>query len=160
MIENRPVNPVSGVLMVALALVLYVIPVPGANALRLDFVALLVLYLGIYREQPYPLLGAFAAGMLQDLVSLAPLGQHALGLLLVSAILQSMRDRLRLINPARQLPAVLALLLLLKLQYSWIAALNFGTLPTLDALGSSLLTAAAWIPLVWVVQWLETRRFA
>jgi len=160
MIEHRPVTPISGMLMISIALLLYVIPIPLFGQLRIDFVALLILYLGIYRDMPYPLLVAFGAGVLQDLVSLAPLGQHALGLLLVSWILQSFRDRMKLGSVPGQIPAVLMLILLLKFQYSWIAALNLGIMPSLDALGSSLLTALVWVPFALFVRLVESRRFA
>ncbi len=155
MIELRPVSPVSDALMVVLALLIYVIPVPLLGQVRIDYVALLMLYLGTYRELPFPLGFAFGIGLLQDLVSLAPLGQHALGLLLICWLLQFFRDRLKLASPPAQLPLVLMLLLLLKIQYSWMAALNLGILPSLDALASSLVTAVVWIPFVILVRWFE-----
>ena len=145
MIEHRPVSPVSGALLVGVALLLYVIPPPFAGQLRVDYVALLVIYLGIYRDVPSPLLLAFSVGVLQDLVSLAPLGQHALGLALVSWILQSIRDRMKLAPVPAQIPVIFMLVLLLKIQYTWIAALNLGILPSLDALGSTLITTLVWV---------------
>lgn len=158
--EYRPLSPLSSFLLIGTALLLYVISYPIFGNIRIDFVALLILYLGIYRDIPHPLALAFSAGILQDLISLAPLGRHALGLVLVSGILHSMRDQLRLISVIRQIPAVFALLLFLKLQYSWIAALNFGTLPTLGALGSSIITILIWIPMVMVLQRVELRSVA
>jgi rod shape-determining protein MreD len=160
MIENHPVTPISGGLMLGIALLLYVIPVPIFEQIRIDYVALLMLYLSIYRDIPFPLVTAFAVGILQDLVSLAPLGQHALGLLLVVWILQFFRDRMKVGSLPGQIPMVLMLILLLKFQYSWIAALNLGILPSLDALGSSLLTTLVWLPFVFIIRLLEPRQFA
>jgi len=160
MIENRSITPVSTALMTGLALLLYVIPIPLLGQMRIDFVAVLIIYLGIYRDMPYPLLCAFGAGVLQDLVSLAPLGQHALGLLLVSWILEFFRDRMKLISIPAQIPAIFVLLLLLKFQYSWIAALNLEILPTLDALGSSVITTLVWVPIAFLINAFESRPFA
>lgn len=160
MIESRRITPVSTALMTGLALLLYVIPMPFLGQMRVDIVAVLIIYLGIYRDMPYPLLFAFGVGMLQDLVSLAPLGQHALGLLLVSWILEFFRDRMKLISIPAQIPAVLMLLLLLKFQYAWIAALNLGILPSLDALGSSVITTLVWVPVAFLINAFESRRFA
>lgn len=145
--------------MTGLALLLYVIPIPLFGQLRVDFVAVLIIYLGLYRDMPYPLLFAFGVGVMQDLVSLAPLGQHALGLLLVSWILEFFRDRLKLVSIPAQIPAVFMLLLLLKFQYSWISALNLGILPTLDALGSSLITTLVWVPFAFLLNAFESRQF-
>lgn len=160
MIETRRINPLSVALMTGVALLLYVIPIPVFGQLRVDFVALLIIYLGIYRDLPFPLLIAFVAGVCQDLMSLAPLGQHAMGLLLVSWILQFFRDRLKLIAIPAQIPAVFMLVLLLKFQYSWIAALNLGILPSLEALGATLITTLVWVPFAFLINALESRQLA
>ncbi len=155
--SHDSLSPLAGAGFGLTALLLYVVPVPLLANLRVDFVALLVLYIGIYRDLSYPLLWAFVLGLLQDIVSLAPPGQHVLGLVIVSWIIHGIRDRLRLLSVARQFPLILGLLLLLKLQYSWIAALNFDSLPSLEALGSALVTALIWVPLVFVRQHLKVR---
>ena len=131
-------------ILVLAACTLYITPIPGASNIRIDAVALLVMYANFYRPGGWPLTLGFCAGLVQDLVAFAPLGQHALGLTLICFFIPWMRDALRMLTPIKQLPIVISLLLFLKFLSSWVTALNLGILPSLDALWAVLLTSAFW----------------
>jgi rod shape-determining protein MreD len=131
-------------LLVLVACTLYITPLPGAANIRIDAVALLVLYVNFYRPVAWPLTLGFCTGLLQDLVAFAPLGQHALGMVLICFFVPWMRDSLRMLSPVKQLPIIIGLLLFLKFLSSWVTALNLGILPSLDALWAVLLTSIFW----------------
>ena len=127
-----------------LALLLYVTSIPGFGSLRVDGLALIVALFSVYRHQGFPLFLAFSIGLVQDIVSLAPLGQHAIGLVVISYITQSLRDRIRMQSLLKQLPGIFAFLLLVKFIHSWVVALGFGQLPTADSFVSVLVTTLFW----------------
>lgn len=135
-------------LWLVLACGLYISSIPLLGNIRIDAVALLIVFLGLYRPASLSLGLAFSAGLLQDLVALAPLGQHALGLTVVAFILHAVRDEARLLNPVMQWVLVLGCLILLKFLSSWITALSLGILPDLAAYGSALVTSLIWPLLV------------
>ena len=130
--------------MMAVSVVIYVFNVPWLGYLRIDAVALTVILFCLYRPKAISLLLVFLLGLLQDVVSLAPLGQHALGLCIVAYFMQYFRDRVRIHSVAKQLPSIALALLFLKLVYSWVTALGFGQLPSLNAVLSVLLTTMLW----------------
>lgn len=131
-------------LLVLVACTVYITPIPGAINIRIDAVALLVLYVNFYRPTGWPLVLGFCTGLLQDLVAFAPLGQHALGLVIICFFVPLMRDGLRMLPPLKQLPVIIGMLLFLKFLSSWVTALNLGILPSLDALWAVLLTSIFW----------------
>lgn len=148
-LPDRKVIPLPlYLLLVLLACIVYLTPIPGIANVRIDAVALLVLYLNFYRPVAWPLTLGFCTGLLQDLVAFAPLGQHAMGLVIISFLAPLMRDSLRMVSPVRQLPVIIGLLLFLKFLSSWVTALNLGILPSVDAVWAVLLTAVFWPPIV------------
>lgn len=126
------------------SVVIYVLSFPGLGYLHIDAVALTVILFCLYRPGGISLGLVFALGLVQDIVSLAPFGQHALGLCVMAYIMQHFRDRIRIHSVAKQLPSIAFALLLLKVIYSWVAALGFGQLPSLASLTSVVLTAMLW----------------
>lgn len=130
------------------ALLLYVAHIPGLGFMRVDALALFVALFSIYRHQGLPLGLAFGIGLLQDIVSLAPMGQHAIGLVTLAYFAQAFRDRIRIQGLLKQLPAIFAGLLLVKFIHNWVVALGFGQLPTFYSLSSVLVTAFFWPILV------------
>lgn len=124
--------------------VLYVTPLPLLGPLRIDGMALLVIYIGLFRPVAWPLTLGFFAGLLQDTVALAPLGQHALGLMLISFLVPWIRDSVRMLSPMMQWPVVLGMLVFMKFLSSWVTALSLGILPSFEAYGSALLTSCFW----------------
>jgi len=130
--------------LIPLALLLYVTHMPGFGYMRVDGLVLVVTLFAIYRSKGLPLFVAFSIGLLQDIVSLAPLGQHAIGLVVIAYVTQSLRDRIRMQNLWKQLPGIFVFFLVVKFIHSWVVALGFGQLPTVDSFISVLLTTALW----------------
>jgi rod shape-determining protein MreD len=130
------------------ACALYLVPLPLVSGLRLDLVALIVIYAAIYHPVNWLLRLGFCAGLLQDVVALSPLGQHALGLVLLAFIVPGMRDSLRMLPLQAQWLVVLGLLVFLKLLSGWVTALSLGILPGADAYWSAFATSLFWPLLV------------
>ncbi len=148
-LPDRKVIPLTlYLLLVLIACIIYLLPIPGLANVRIDAVALLVLYMNFYRPVTWPLTLGFCTGLLQDLVAFAPPGQHAMGLVIISFLAPLMRDSLRMVSPVKQLPIIIGLLLFLKFLSSWVTALNLGVLPSLDAVWAVFLTAIFWPPIV------------
>lgn len=145
--ERKSIPLFLYLLLLVVACTLYITPIPGIANVRIDAVALLVLYVNFYRPVAWPLTMGFFAGILQDLVAFSPLGQHALGLVLISFFAPMMRDGLRMLTPVKQLPIIIGMLLFLKFLSGWVTALNLGILPNLDAIWAVLLTSIFW-PLI------------
>lgn len=141
-----------------ISLVIYVFHVPGLGYVRIDAVALTVILFSLYRPEAIPLVLVFVIGLLQDIVSLAQLGQHALGLCVVAYVMQYFRDRVRIHSIPKQLPSIALALLVLKLIYSWVAALGFGQLPSMGAIFSVVLTMFLWPVMCWFGKKLSSHR--
>lgn len=139
-----------------LALILYLTHMPGFGYLRIDALVLLVALFSLYRANGMPLFLAFLLGLMQDIVSLAPFGQHAIGLVSIAYVAQSFRDRIRMQGVFKQLPAIFLFLLTVKFIHSWVVALGFGHLPTLDSFISVVITTCVW-PLLVHVSFVLTR---
>lgn len=134
------------------ASVLYLSPLPYMSSLRIDLVALLVIYVAVYRPVNWLLRLGFCAGLLQDVVSLSPLGQHALGLALLAFLVPFIRDSVRMYTLLGQWLVVLGLLIFLKLLSGWSTALSLGILPGGDAYWSALATSFFWPVLVTIFE--------
>jgi len=130
--------------LVFVSLVIYVVHIPGLGFVRIDAVALVVILFSIYRPWGLSLTVVFGIGLIQDVVSMSPLGQHPLGLCLMAYGVQHVRDQIRLNTVLKQLPSIAMALLILKLVYSWVAALSFGVLPSLTAVISIFITLWLW----------------
>ncbi len=144
--------------LIVISVVIYVFNIPWLGYIRIDAVALTIILFCLYRPQAIRLTLVFCLGLLQDVVSLAPLGQHALGLCIMAYFMQYFRDRVRIHRVAKQLPSIALALLFLKLVYSWVTALGFGQLPTLSAILSVILTTMLWPVMVLVGNWLSNHR--
>ena len=134
--------------LLVFACIIYVTPIPGAPNIRIDAIALLILYVNFYRPVAWPLSLGFCTGLLQDLVAFAPLGQHALGLVFICFMAPWFRDSLRMLPPLKQLPLIIFMLLFLKFLSGWVTALNLGILPNINAIWAVLLTSIFWPMLI------------
>lgn len=144
--------------MMVVSVIIYVFNIPWLGYIRIDAVALTVILFCLYRPKAISLPLVFFLGLVQDIISLAPLGQHALGLCVVAYFMQYFRDRIRIHSVAKQLPSIALALLFLKLVYGWVTAFGFGQLPTLNALLSVLLTTMLWPVMVAFGDLLARRR--
>ena len=144
--------------LLPLALLFYVANILGFGFLRVDLPALLILLFCIYHPSGLPLILAFAIGLLQDIVSLAPLGQHAMGLVVLAYVTQIFSDRIRIKSPAKQLPIIFVGLLLVKFVHAWVLTLEFTQLPTLYSVLSVIFTGALWPVVVKLAVVLTSKR--
>jgi len=131
-------------LLLPFTLILYIVQFPGLGYMRLDGLALFVAIFSVYKQNGFPLLFVFLLGLTQDVVSLAPLGQHAIGVVALAYFIQCFRDRILMQGVLKQLPVVFIGLLMVKFIHSWVVALGFGQLPTLNSFLSVLFTTALW----------------
>lgn len=96
------------------ALMLVMAPLPAsAEPLRPDWVTLVALYWAIALPQRFGLALAWIAGLLLDVSQGTLLGQHALGLVVVTAIAARSHQRMR-VSPLTQQAVFVSVLLLLK----------------------------------------------
>lgn len=134
------------------ALLLMMLPLPaGLEPFRPDWVALVAMYWAFAVPQRFGVLLAWIAGLLLDVSQGTLLGQHALGLALVTAIALNMHQRVRVSPILQQAVFVVFLLLLKAALVLWISGMA-GRAP--DSLwlyfASPLVAFLAW-PLVFVI---------
>ena len=156
--HELPLKKVDLILLTSVSVIIYVLNIPNFGYLRIDAVALTIVLFCLYRPEGISLALVFVIGLVQDVVSLSPLGQHAFGLCLVAYFMQWFRDRIRIHRLVKQLPSIAIALVLLKFVYSWIAALGFGQLPSLAAFVSVILTTLLWCPMVWLAEQMTRNR--
>ncbi len=93
------------------ALALAVFPLPTAlDALRPDFLVLVVFYWSIESPRAGGLALAFFAGLALDVINGVVLGQHALALTLMAAWATNLRLRIRVFSPVSQSLTIFAFL--------------------------------------------------
>ena len=93
---------------VAIAAVLTLIPLPDyLEFLRPYWVALVLIYWGLETQGLVTLGFAFTIGLALDLLTGSLLGQHALGLVIITYLVTRFRFRLRFFPPWQQALAVL-----------------------------------------------------
>ena len=103
------------------ALALAIIPLPSAlDALRPDFLVLVVFYWSIESPRAGGLALAFFAGLALDVINGVVLGQHALALTLTAAWATHLRLRLRVFSILSQTLTVFALLTAYQFILFWV----------------------------------------
>lgn len=130
-------------LIVALMLSVYPLPLEW-RWWRPEFVLLVVLYWAFTLPDHTSLTLVFALGLIQDLLAGTPLGQHALGLIVVTYIaLQSYR---RVANYAlwQQAGWVFVLVGLARILGNWVYNLGGGEVSGLSFLYPALVSALLW----------------
>jgi rod shape-determining protein MreD len=133
------------------AFLLSVIPLPfELREWRPEFVALLVVYWAIYSPQHFGVFSAWLCGVFLDIVCLHPLGQSALGLVVVAYIAHLSYQRIRSYALWPQSVWALVFVGIYQLFSNWASSLMGKDTETMDFLGATLLTALLW-PLVVVL---------
>ena len=134
-----------------LALLLGVVPLPDVvQPMRPFWLALLVTYLVLEQPERFNVGRAFLLGLVADMVHGSLLGEQALRLVLLTALLQHLRARLRFFPPTQQ---ALVLGAMLVGDRAVVALLHLAVgqpLPTLTSLWSVLITLLLW-PLMFVL---------
>jgi rod shape-determining protein MreD len=111
MMREDPVRRLPMALSAMIALALAVIPLPSAlDALRPDFLVLVVFFWSIESPRAGGLALAFFAGLALDVINGVVLGQHALALTLMAAWATHLRLRLRVFSVLSQSLTIFALL--------------------------------------------------
>jgi len=109
---------------IAVALLLTIMPLPpAAEPVRPFWIALVMIYWNLETRQLASLGGAFAIGLLLDVVAATLLGHHALRLLIINFLVGRFRNRIRFFPPWQQALAVGALLFNDRIVELWIIAL-------------------------------------
>jgi len=109
---------------IAVALLLTIMPLPpAAEPMRPFWIALVMIYWNLETRQLASLGGAFAIGLLLDVVAATLLGHHALRLLIINFLVGRFRNRIRFFPPWQQALAVGALLFNDRIVELWIIAL-------------------------------------
>jgi rod shape-determining protein MreD len=111
MMREDSVRRLPMALSALVALALAVIPLPNAlDAVRPDFLVLVVFYWSIESPRAGGLTLAFCAGLALDVINGVVLGQHALALTLMAAWVTHLRLRLRVFSVLSQSLTIFALL--------------------------------------------------
>ncbi len=115
----------------AIAVFLTLLPLPGfLEPLRPYWVALVLVYWCMEVRSHVSLGGAFALGLLLDLLMGSLLGMHALSLVIIVYLVQRFRARIRFFPPWQQALAILVLLVNDRIILLWITALLGEPMPT------------------------------
>ena len=146
--QARLRNRIGFVIGLLVALIVAVVPLPVPEEVRPDLVALFVIYQAIYHPRLMRLELAFLIGLSVDILLLTILGQHALGLTLLCYFMSRFRQRVVLLNPLRQAPLILLLLLALQIFYAWIYAIGFSQIVDGLSLTAPLVSVLVWMAIV------------
>ncbi len=126
-------------LSVLFALALAIVPLPDwASSGRPDWVALLVIYWCLALPRKFGVGRAWLTGIALDTLQGALLGQHALGLALVSFVVLKFHLRIRVFPIWQQAMTVFMLLTLNQFVLFWVDGLT----------GSGEIQAGRWLPIV------------
>lgn len=123
------------------------LPLPE-DALRIwpAWASLLAFAGGLYRITPSGLGYAWSLGLANDLLSVTPLGQHALLYLLLAGIALQMRRHMLHLSLLQQALILLLVLLPVQVIEIWIRHLNEQPTYSFWLIAQLLLTAACWVP--------------
>ncbi|MBN1378900.1 MAG: rod shape-determining protein MreD [Gammaproteobacteria bacterium] len=118
-LRGRRILLVNLSLLIAIALAIF--PLPNwAAAVRPDWVALVLIYWCIALPMNMGFSTAFIFGVLLDIATGTLLGQHALGLTIVSYVILKNHSRLRLFPLIQQGVIIMLLLMVKQLVFLWI----------------------------------------
>lgn len=138
----------------AVAMVLAIVPLPAmAEALRPNWVALVLIYWCLETRDLVTLGRAFVAGLLLDLLSGSLLGMHGLELVILAYLVTRFRARLRFFPPWQQTLSVLALLLNDRIIVLWIIALKGDPMPGIGFWAPPVIGTLLWPWLFLLLDW-------
>jgi rod shape-determining protein MreD len=145
MMRDNRIRRMPMALSALVALALAVLPLPAAlDALRPDFLVLVVFYWSIESPRAGGLALAFIAGLALDVIKGVVLGQHALALTLMAAWATHLRLRLRVFSVLSQSLTIFALLTGYQFVLFWVDG----------ATGNPVTSFSRWLaPLIGAVIW-------
>lgn len=142
-------------------LLLIMLPLPSvAEPFRPDWVSMVVLYWAFAIPQRFGLLPAWIAGLLLDVAQGTLLGQHALALVVITAIALNMHQRVRVSPVLQQSLFVMFLLLLKQTLVLWISGISGRAPDDLWLYFSAPVVATIFWPLIFVILRDLRRRYA
>ena len=140
------------------ALALAIIPLPSAlDALRPDFLVLVVFYWSIESPRAGGLALAFFAGLALDVINGVVLGQHALALTLTAAWATHLRLRLRVFSILSQTLTIFALLTAYQFILFWVDGATGNPVTSFGRWLAPVIGAAIWPPLAGTLSRLRER---
>ena len=146
----QPVNPYFIAFSLAAAFLLNLLPwgkLPGVP----DFVALVLLFWNIHQPRKVGIGVAFVMGLLMDVHNASLLGENALAYTLLSYFAIMIHRRMLWFRPMTQALHVLPLLVMMQVVQMLIQALVSGKFPGWYYFASSLVSAALWPLVTWML---------
>lgn len=129
----------------AIAMLLTILPMPDwARPFRPQWVSLVLLYWAIALPHRVGVGSGFVAGILLDVLTGTLLGQHALGLSIVTFIAIQLHQRIRVFPFWQQSLGILILLVVEHLLALWVVGATRGVAPGLGYWSVPLIGALLW----------------
>ncbi|SEM30227.1 rod shape-determining protein MreD [Pseudomonas sp. ok272] len=125
------------------ALLLSIVPFPHIEILRPMFIALPLAYWALQLPEKVGMVTAFCLGLALDVLYGTLLGHNALILTLITFLILSLQQRLRMFPMWQQSLVILVILGLAQLLQLWLSALT-GSRETLAVLLPALISALLW----------------
>lgn len=133
------------IITIAIAMLLMILPIPEwARPYRPQWVTLVLVYWSIALPHRVGVGSGFAAGVILDVLTGTVLGQHALGLSIVTFIAIQLHQRIRVFPFWQQSLGILVLLLVEHLLSLWIIGATHGLAPGLSYWAVPLIGALLW----------------
>ena len=127
------------------AMLLMILPMPDwARPFRPQWVTLVLIYWAIARPHRVGVGSGFLAGIVLDVLTGTLLGQHALGLSIVTFIAIQLHQRIRIFPFWQQSLGILVLLLLEHLLALWVIGATRGVTPSLAYWAVPFIGALLW----------------
>lgn len=144
---------------IIIAFMLTIMPLPvWAQAFRPDWVALVLIYWVMALPASIGVTIAWLLGLMLDVTHGALLGQHALGLVIITYIVHSQHQRLRVASLLQQAIIIFFLLLLKQLLVLWVYGIMGQAPDTGLYFAPSLVGAFLW-PWIYIILRDSRRRF-
>lgn len=133
-------------------LLLTMLPLPTAvEPFRPDWVAMIALYWALALPRGFGLLAAWLAGLMLDVSQGALLGQHALGLALITAVALNFHQRVRVSPVIQQALFIMLLLVVKEALVLWTSGLAGRAPDAFWLYFASVLTGAVLWPVVFFI---------
>ena len=158
MVSTRSRNGWVIWLSFVIGILLSVAPMPeGSDLLRPLWLALLLVFWTLTLPHKVGMTTAFVLGLASDVLCGTLLGQNALVLTLISFLILSLQQRLRMFPMWQQSLVVLVIFGLAQLVQLWLSALTGNRQPTLALLWPAVVSALLWPWISYALQGLRRR---
>jgi rod shape-determining protein MreD len=145
-----PVSPLFITVTLICAFVLNLLPWGGLTGVP-DFVALVLIFWSVHQPRKVGIGLAFLMGLLMDVHNASLLGENALAYTLLSYFAIMIHRRMLWFHPLTQALHVLPLLVMMQVVQMLIQALVSGKFPGWFYFTSSLVSAALWPLVTWML---------